>query len=162
MSACTWRSRRLRGAKRAYTAVSAGYPRGTAATIPIGRDILGPQSGDLMSTWRLDRLVAPRSLAIVGAGPREASFGGAVIRNVLAAKFPGPVHLVNPRHPEIEGLKTVASLDALSPAPDLVVITVPPAMVPGIVETAGRNGAAAAIIITAGLGHGPGSLAEAA
>jgi acetyltransferase len=115
-----------------------------------------------MSTWRLDRLVAPRSLAIVGASPRERSLGRAVIRNVLAAKFPGPVHLVNPRHPEIEGLKTVASLDALSPPPDLVVITVPPAMVPAIVEAAGRNGSAAAVIITAGLGHGPGSLAEAA
>jgi acetyltransferase len=115
-----------------------------------------------MSTWRLDRLFAPRSLAIVGASPRPGSIGRAVLQNVRAATFPGPVHVVNPRHPEIEGLKTVASLDALTPAPDVVVVTVPPEMVPEIVEAAGRNGAAAAIIITAGLGHGPGSLAEAA
>ena len=43
-----------------------------------------------------------------------------------------------------------------------MVIAVPPAAVPETVAAAGAKGAAAAIIITAGLGHGPGSLAEAA
>jgi acetyltransferase len=38
----------------------------------------------------------------------------------------------------------------------------PPAAVPETIAMAGAKGAAAAIIITAGFGHGPGSLAEAA
>ncbi len=113
-----------------------------------------------MSTYRLDKLFRPRSLAVVGASPREGSLGRAVIRNVRAAKFAGTVHLVNPRYPEIEGIATVPSLEALAEAPDLVVITVPPAIVPATVAEAGRKGAAGAIIITAGLGHGPGSLLE--
>src|SRR5262249_56820622 len=37
----------------------------------------------------------------------------------------------------------------------------PPQSVPGIVAAAGEKGAATAIIITAGLGHGEGSLADA-
>ena len=40
-------------------------------------------------------------------------------------------------------------------------IAAPPRSVPGIVKTAGEKGVAAAVIITAGLGHGAGSLAEA-
>ena len=40
-------------------------------------------------------------------------------------------------------------------------IAAPPQSVPGIVSAAGEKGAATAIIITAGLGHGTGSLADA-
>ena len=37
-----------------------------------------------------------------------------------------------------------------------------PAAIPGLIDEAGRRGAAGAVIVSAGLGHGPGSLAEAA
>jgi acetyltransferase len=106
-----------------------------------------------MSTYRLDRLFAPRSLTIVGASPREKSLGRAIIRDVRSATFGGPVHLANPRCAEIDGIATVKSLGSLVDPPDLVVITVPAAMVPRTVAEAGRIGAAGAIIITAGLGR---------
>ena len=115
-----------------------------------------------MSTYRLDRLIAPRSLAVVGASPREASVGRHVVANIIAAGFAGPVHVVNPNYGDIEGISTVKSIDAIAATPDVVVIAVPPGAVPETVAAAGAKGAAAAIIITAGLGHGPGSLAEAA
>src|SRR5271169_2683178 len=115
-----------------------------------------------MSTYRLDRLIAPRSLAVVGASPRETSVGRHVIANIIAAGFAGPVHVVNPDYVQIEGISTIKSIDAVPGTPDVVVIAVPPAAVPETVAAAGAKGAAAAIIITAGLDHGPGSLAEAA
>jgi acetyltransferase len=115
-----------------------------------------------MSTYRLDRLVAPRSLAVIGASPRETSVGRHVVANIFAAGFAGPVHVVNPNYAEIEGVGTVKSIDAIVGTPDVAVIAVPPAAVPETVAAAAAKGAAAAIIITAGLGHGPGSLAEAA
>src|SRR6266536_679712 len=115
-----------------------------------------------MSTYRLDQLFAPRSVAVVGASPREASVGRAVLRNLRAAGFSGSLTLVNPRHREIEGLAAAASIDAVQPAPDVAVITAPPDAVPQIVDAAAENGVAAAVILTAGLGHGTGSLAEAA
>jgi acetyltransferase len=115
-----------------------------------------------MSTYRLDKLIAPRSLAVVGASRRETSVGRHVIANIVAAGFAGPVHVVNPNYGDIEGIKTVKSIDAIAGTPDVVVIAVPPAAVPETVAAAGAKGAAAAVIITAGLGHGPGSLAVAA
>jgi acetyltransferase len=114
-----------------------------------------------MSTYRLDRLFTPRSIAIVGASPREHSLGRHILRNVIDGGFPGRVHLINPDHPEIDGIAAVASIAALPEVPDLAVIAVPPAAVPESVAAAAEKGVAAAVIITAGLGHGPGSLAEA-
>ena len=114
-----------------------------------------------MSTYRLDRLFAPRSIALVGASPREKSLGRAILSNLHAGGWCGPLHLVNPKHREIDGLPAVKDLSDLPAEPDLVIITVPPDAVPDVVARSAQTGAAGAIIITAGLGHGPGSLAQA-
>jgi acetyltransferase len=114
-----------------------------------------------MSTYRLDRLFAARSIALFGASPRENSVGRNILRNLRDGGFDKPVHVVNPHYPEIEGFATTNSIEQLPTAPDLVVVATPPSSVPGIVGEAGRKGCAAAIVVTAGLGHGAGSLAEA-
>jgi acyl-CoA synthetase (NDP forming) len=115
-----------------------------------------------MSTYRLDRLLAPRSIAVVGASPRDRSVGRSILRNVLAGGFRGPVQLVNPKYREIDGIAARRQLTDLQAPPDLVIIAAPPSAVPEIVSQAGAQGCAAAIIVTSGLGHGPGSVAEAA
>ena len=115
-----------------------------------------------MSTYRLKSLFGPRAIAVVGASPRKLSFGRIVLSNLRRAGFKGPIHLVNPNYPEIDGHATVPSIEAIDPAPDLMIVTVPAAQVPGLVASAGARGVGAAIVITAGLGHGPGSLAEQA
>ena len=120
-------------------------------------------SGLAMSDYRLDRLVAPRSLAVIGASPRETSVGRHVIANIVAAGFAGagPCGQSELRRDRRHQHRQVDS----TPSPgriDVAVIAVPPAAVPETVAAAGAKGAAAAIIITAGLGHGAGSLAEAA
>src|SRR3984957_1722749 len=122
--------------------------------------MVSTRAGCPMSTYRLDKLFAPRSVALVGASPRPTSPGRAALRNLQSAGFKGPIHLVNPHYDEIEGVRAVRSLDALPDAPDLIVIAAPPPAVPAIVAAAGEKGTAAGIIITSGLGHGPGSLAE--
>jgi acyl-CoA synthetase (NDP forming) len=114
-----------------------------------------------MSTYRLDKLFSPRSVVVVGASPRATSPGHAVLRNLKAAGFNGTVDVVNPHYPEIAGIRASKSLQELPYAPDVLVIAVPPPAVPSVVEVAGAKGCAVAIIITAGLGHGPNSLAEA-
>lgn len=115
-----------------------------------------------MSTYRLRNLLAPRSIALVGASPRRNSVGRAIVENIRKAGFKGELGVVNARYPEIEGVKTVASLAKLSFVPELVAIAAPPPTVPDLVREAGRLGSAGALIITAGLGHGRGSLSEQA
>lgn len=115
-----------------------------------------------MSTYRLTTLLAPRSVALVGASPRPGSVGRAILENLRKAKFKGEFGLVNSHYGEIDGVGAVRSLSQLAFVPELVVITAPAAAVPGLIDEAGRLGAAGALIISAGLGHGAGSLAEAA
>jgi acetyltransferase len=115
-----------------------------------------------MSTYRLNNLLAPRSVALVGASPRPGSVGHAIVRNIRTAQFKGEFGVVNPRHRDIDGVATVSSLARLPFVPELVVITAPASAVPGIIDEAAKLGTAGALIITAGLGHGAGSLAEAA
>jgi acetyltransferase len=115
-----------------------------------------------MSTYRLKNLLSPRSVALVGASPRQGSVGRAILNNIRKAKFKGEFALVNPRYPEIDGVAAVDDLDKLPFIPELVAITAPATAVPSIIDQAGKRGTAGALIITAGLGHGAGSLADAA
>jgi acetyltransferase len=114
-----------------------------------------------MSTYRLDSLFCPRSIAVVGASPRDHSVGRAILRNLRDGGFTGDIHVVNTRYPEIDSLRTVPRLEDLASPPDLAVIAAPPEAVLDIVKSAAVQGVSAAVIITAGLGHGPGSLASA-
>lgn len=70
-----------------------------------------------MSTYRLKNLLAPRSVALVGASPRQGSVGRAILNNIGKAKFAGEFGLVNPRYSDIDGVATVGSLSKLSFVP---------------------------------------------
>ncbi|MBL0404870.1 bifunctional acetate--CoA ligase family protein/GNAT family N-acetyltransferase [Microvirga aerilata] len=113
-----------------------------------------------MSTYRLDKFFSPRSVAVIGASPRPGSLGLIFLQNLAKGGFKGAVYPVNPHHREIEERPCFASLGALPETPDLIVVAVPPERVLGVVEEAGSRGVSAAIIATAGLGHGPGSLGD--
>ncbi len=115
-----------------------------------------------MSTYRLSNVLAPRSVALVGASPRQASLGAAILQNIRQGGFAGEIGVVNPRYGEIAGMKAFSHIDKLPFAPELIVVTAPAREIPGIIDAAGRRGTAGAVIVNAGLGQGPGSLSEAA
>ena len=113
-----------------------------------------------MSVFGLNRAFQPKSLAVVGAGPDRGSLGGAVFANLRSAGFPGRIDPINPRHSEIAGQACFSSIEKLEAAPDLLVVATPAATLPEITRQAVRRGVGAAIVLTAGLGHGEGSLAD--
>jgi acetyltransferase len=115
-----------------------------------------------MSVYRLDRLFAPHSVALLGASPRERSVGRMILKNLRDGGFGGDIQLINPQYSEIDGVAAVKQVDDLSVIPDIAVIAVPPPVVPETVAALAAKGCAAGVIITSGLGHGPESLAEAA
>ncbi len=113
-----------------------------------------------MSIFGLHRAFTPASIAIVGASPKASSLGGAVYANAMAAGFRGRIDPVNPKYDEIGGRRAFASIDKLDAVPDLVVVATPAPSVPAIIEAAAARGVGAAIVLSAGLGHGKGSLSE--
>jgi acetyltransferase len=116
-----------------------------------------------MSSFGLERIFAPKSVALVGGSPRPSSLGVIILRNIVEGGFRGKVAVVNREYEHIGGQKTYADLNALPFIPDLIVITAtaPAPAIPEIIRQAGERGVAGAVIISSGLGHGPGSIAEA-
>jgi len=107
-----------------------------------------------MTVRNLEYLFRPRSIAVIGASKRPQSVGKVLSRNLFSADFDGPVMAVNPRETAIESTLAYNSVEALPIAPDLAVICTPPATVPEIVDSLGRRGTRAAVVITAGFGEG--------
>jgi len=107
-----------------------------------------------MSTYHLDRMFAPRSIAIAGIGARDGSVGRLILKNLRDAAFAGEIRLVHPRESTIDGLACAASIADLPGPVDLVVIAAPPAAVPGLIEQAGSKGCLGALVVTAGRGRG--------
>ena len=63
-----------------------------------------------MSTYRLDSIFRPRAVAVVGSQSRPRSVGRAVVENLLASGFSGPIGLVN-KHPSPMDGVAMAQLD---------------------------------------------------
>lgn len=104
-----------------------------------------------MSIRHLDRLLEPKSVAVVGASDRVGSVGATVWRNLRAGHFAGPVYAVNPKHSTLDAEPVFARAADLPQAPDLAVVCTPPASVPGLIEEFARRGTRAAIVMTAGM-----------
>ncbi len=98
----------------------------------------------------LHPLLSPASVALVGASSRPGSLGQVVLANLRAGGFRGPIHLVNPRHKELDGQPCHASIEDLPQVVDLVVVAAPAPAVPDIIAQAGKAGVPAAIVLSAG------------
>jgi acyl-CoA synthetase (NDP forming)/GNAT superfamily N-acetyltransferase len=130
-------------------------------TIPIPQSVaLGESSGYLdavagreehADVASLEPLLAPRSVAVIGASRRPGSIGRAILLNLRDAGFARALYAVNPHAATIEGIPCVASAAALPEPPDLAVITVPAAVVLDVVAGCGKRGAKALVVITSGL-----------
>jgi acetyltransferase len=104
-----------------------------------------------MSIRNLDRLLEPRSIAVIGASDRADSVGATVWRNLRTGGFAGPIHPLNTRLRTLDGEPVFTRPADLPRAPDLAVICTPAATVPGLIGELGRLGTRAAVVLSAGL-----------
>lgn len=71
---------------------------------------------------KLDRLLRPKSVALVGASPKEGSVGRGMITSISMPGTPCKVYFVNPGYDEIDGQKCYRSLRDLPEVVDLAVL----------------------------------------
>jgi acetate---CoA ligase (ADP-forming) len=98
----------------------------------------------------LDALFKPRAIAVIGASTKEQSIGNTVVRNLQHFGFTGPIYPINPKAPEICGLKAYKTLAEVPGPVDSVQIAIPNKMVPQAVKECGEKGVKAVIINTSG------------
>lgn len=92
-----------------------------------------------ISRSQVARLLAPRSVAIIGVSERENSAGRQVLANLESCQFSGDVHLVSRNAKEIEGRACLNSVDQLPRGVDCAVLTVPGAAIEETVEGLARR-----------------------
>lgn len=98
-------------------------------------------------------LLAPRSVAVIGASVHPGSVGHQVLRHIIDGGFTGTVHAVNPHRSLVAGVRSVPALADLSEAPDLAIVAVPAASVPSVVRACGFRGARSVLLLSAGFGE---------
>ena len=95
-------------------------------------------------------LLAPASVAVVGASAREGSVGGAIYRASWAAASPGVAMPVHPDGGVVGSTRAARSLSELDEPPELAVVAVPAAEVLGVAREAARCGVRALLVVSAG------------
>ncbi|MEA2381281.1 MAG: hypothetical protein QOH72_1252 [Solirubrobacteraceae bacterium] len=98
----------------------------------------------------LARLMSPRSIAVVGATPREDTYAHETLRNLALLGYDGEVWGVHPTHREVLGRPVFPSLADLPAPADAVVVAVPAAGVPDVIDAAGATGCGGAVVFGAG------------
>jgi len=93
-------------------------------------------------------LLAPGSVAVIGASADPSKIGYVVLRNLLS--FPGLVYPVNPRHTEILGKKVYPAVGDIPGRVDAAVIAIPAPAVPGVIRECGAKKIPLAIILSSG------------
>lgn len=102
----------------------------------------------------LERLLNPRSVAIVGASADPTKISGMIVEFLRRSGFAGMLYPVNPRYQEINGLPCYPSVDALPETVDIIVCAIPVTAVFNAIESAARRGVPFCVLMTGGFGEG--------
>jgi acetate---CoA ligase (ADP-forming) len=108
------------------------------------------QREEVASANALRRVLYPHAVAVIGASRNPRAVGWAVVRNLVAAGFPGPVYPVNPSATTIQNLTAYPTIEAIPGGVDLAVIALPATRVVETAEQCGRKGVQALVVLTAG------------
>jgi acetate---CoA ligase (ADP-forming) len=98
----------------------------------------------------LERFFNPRAIAIIGASQDLGTISGQPLKFLMSHGYPGALYPVNPRYPEVAGVKCYPSIVEVPETPDLALILVNAARVPDVLRQCGVKGVPYAIIFTSG------------
>jgi acetate---CoA ligase (ADP-forming) len=99
---------------------------------------------------RLDRILRPRSVAIVGISPEPGHMGASVLANLERCHFAGDIHLVSRSRKEFNGRACTPSIDDLPHGVDVAVLVVPQNAAVDVITACGRRGVGAAVVFASG------------
>jgi acetyltransferase len=119
-------------------------------TMPTGARAEGASAASHNHRRPLDAMLAPKSIAVIGATETEGSVGRTLVENIVQGNFAGKFYPVNPKRDTVLGLKAYPTLSHIKDEVDLAVIVTPATTVPGLIAECARAGVPGAVIISAG------------
>ena len=103
----------------------------------------------------VSRLLAPGSIAVIGAGREPGGIGHEVFRNLVAGGFDGPVYPVNPAGGHVASVRAFQSVLKIPDRVDLAIVAVPAGGVLEVVEECGRKRVEGLVVFSAGFDQLP-------
>src|SRR2546426_2177409 len=104
----------------------------------------------MTSRWRLRPLLAPRSIAVVGASEAADSWAPEIERSLRHVGYTGALYPVNPKYDTVWGIPCVPSIAALPRNLDLVVFVVPARVVVGMIDECAAHGVRSVMVVSSG------------
>ena len=96
------------------------------------------------------QLLEPKSIVVIGGSNNVHKPGGSIVRNIISGGFSGPLHIVNPKEDEVQGIKAFHDVKEI-PQTDLAVLVVAARFCPDYVDyLCAEKGVRAFVIISAG------------
>ena len=96
----------------------------------------------------MQRLLRPRSVAVIGASRSPGTVGHELVRNLVSGGFQGPVYPVNPTASHIASVPSFPGIDQIPGEVDLAIVAVPAHAVPEVVDQCGRKGVGGLVIVS--------------
>ena len=97
-----------------------------------------------------ERLFHPKGIAVIGASADLGRIGGHPIKALKNAGYTGGIFPINPKYPELHGLKCYPDVMSLKQPCDLAVVAVPAPGVAKAIRDCGKAGIPFAVVLTAG------------
>ncbi len=101
-------------------------------------------------------MIAPRSVAIIGASDDPARIGGRPLRYMVDSGYKGKIFPVNPNRESVQGLKAFPSMAEVPEPVDCAIIALPAKMVARVLEECAKQGAKSAIVFSSGFAEAGG------
>ena len=98
----------------------------------------------------LDKIMKPKSIAVVGASTKEHTIGSDIMKRLQEYNFNGKIYPVNPKGGIIEGLQAYTSVLEIPGEVDLAIIVVNAKFVLSTIDQCHEKGIKGLCIITAG------------
>jgi acetyl coenzyme A synthetase (ADP forming)-like protein len=101
-------------------------------------------------TGKLDAILKPRSIAVIGASRMSNTIGHQIFANLLRYGFTGAVYPINPNATSIQSVRAYPNVGAVPEPVDLAVIVVPKERVLDVARSCGQAGVKGLVVISAG------------
>jgi acyl-CoA synthetase (NDP forming) len=104
---------------------------------------------------KIDKLLHPASIGLVGVSATSMNFGRIILRNLVGSGYPkAQLTVIRPDDAEVDGVPCVANLKALTHKLDLLIVAVAADAVPALVDEIIASGNVESVMLI------PGSLGE--
>ena len=103
-----------------------------------------------MSIRKLDKILNPKRIAIIGISINPNNVSGKVLNNLVGGGFRGVVYPVNPQYEAVLGIQCYPDIKSVPKTPDLAVICTSAKEVPEMIRQCGEAGVYGIIIMSAG------------